>query len=151
MPGVGRVGKQAVVGMKERNGRVSAQAVESTDAPTLQSFVEDHAQEGATVYTDEHRSYQGITGYNHEVVNHSAKEFVRGMAHTNGIESFWALLKRGYYGVYHYMSTQHLHRYINEFSFRLDTAKEDTMQFIAMTVDKMKGRRLTYGRLTSAA
>ena len=148
--GRGPVGKQTVVGMKERDGRVFAQAVESTDAPTLQSFVEDHAQEGATVCTDEHRSYQGMTGYNHEVVNHSAKEFVRGMAHTNGIERFWALLKRGYYGVYHYMSKRHLHRYINEFSFRLDTAKGNTMQFIAMTIDRMKGHRLTYEMLTNA-
>lgn len=121
------VGKQTVVGMKERDGRVFTQAVESTDAPTLQSFVEGYAQEGATVYTDEHRSYQGMTGYNHEVVNHCAKEFVHGMAHTNVIESFWALLKRGYYGVYHYMSKRHLRRYINGFSFRFDTAKVNTM------------------------
>ncbi|MCB2263599.1 MAG: IS1595 family transposase [Candidatus Thiosymbion ectosymbiont of Robbea hypermnestra] len=148
--GRGPVGKQAVVGMKERDGRVSAQAVESTDAPTLQSFIEDHAQEGATVYTDEHKSYQGMTGYKHEAVNHSAKEFVRGMAHTNGIESFWSLLKRGYYGVYHYMSNKHLNRYINEFSFRQDTAKVDTMQFIAMTVERMQGRRLTYAGLIHA-
>jgi len=121
------VGKQTVVGVKERDGRVFTQAVESTDAPTLQSFVEGYAQEGATVYTDEHRSYQGMTGYNHEVVNHCAKEFVHGMAHTNVIESFWALLKRGYYGVYHYMSKRHLRRYINGFSFRFDTAKVNTM------------------------
>lgn len=148
--GRGPVGKQAVVGIKERDGRVSAQAIESTDAPTLQSFIADRAQEGATVYTDEHKSYQDMTGYKHEAVNHSAKEFVRGMAHTNGIESFWSLLKRGYYGVYHYMSTKHLNRYINEFSFRQDTAKVDTMQFIAMTVDRMKGRRLTYAGLIHA-
>jgi len=73
------------------------------------------------------------------------------MAHTNGIKSFWTLLKREYYDIYHYMSTKHLHWYINEFSFHLDTAKADTMQFIAMTVDRMKGRCLTYGRLIHAA
>jgi len=61
------------------------------------------------------------------------------------------LLKRGYYGLYHDMSTQHRHRYTNEFSFRLDTAKEDTMDFIATTVGRMKGRRLTDRRLTHAA
>jgi len=100
---------------------------------------------------NEHRSYQSLTGCNHEVVNHSAKEFVRGMVHTNGIDSVWALLKRGYYGVYHYMSVKHLHRYINEFSFRLDTAKESTMQFITMTVARMENRRLTYKGLIDIA
>jgi len=85
-----------------------------------------------------------------EVVNHSVGEFVRGMVHTNGIESFWALLKRGYYGIYHHMSAKHLYRYINEFSFRSDTARADTVKFIAMTVGRMENCRLTYRRLTNA-
>ena len=91
-----------------------------------------------------------MRGYKHEVVNHSVGEFVRGMVHTNGIESFWDLLKRGYYGIYHHMSAKHLYRYINEFSFRSDTARVDTVKFIAMTVGRMENCRLTYRRLTNA-
>lgn len=81
-------------------------------------------------------------------VNHTAGEYVRHFCiHTNGIESFWALLKRGYYGVYHYMSPKHLHRYVNEFSFRHNTAQVGTMQFIDMTIARMAGKRLTYKEL----
>jgi hypothetical protein len=87
--------------------------------------------------------------YTHKTVRHSAGEFVRDMAHTNGIESFWSLLKRGYIGVYHYMSEHHLHRYVNEFSFRHNTSKVGTINFINMTMDRMVGRRLTYKDLTN--
>jgi hypothetical protein len=80
-------------------------------------------------------------------VGHSAGEYVRDMAHTNGIESFWSLLKRGYIGVYPHMSTDHLHRYVNEFSFRHNTAKEGIMNFINMTIDRMVDKRLTYKEL----
>ena len=72
------------------------------------------------------------------------------MAHTNGIESFWALLKRGHYGVFHYMSAKHLHRYINEFAFRHNTAQDGTMRFIEKTVTRMIGKRLTYKGLIHA-
>ena len=91
-----------------------------------------------------------MTGYNHYAVNHGVGEYVREQAHTNGIESFWALLKRGYYGIYHHMSANHLHRYVNEFSFRHNTAQFGTMPFINMTIARMAGKRLTYRRLISA-
>lgn len=89
-------------------------------------------------------------GYDHIRINHSVGEYVRERAHTNGIESFWALLKRGHYGIYHYMSAKHLHRYVNEFAFRHNTAQSGTMKFIEMTVARMIGKRLTYKGLIHA-
>lgn len=94
--GRGIVGKTAIVGMRERGGNVKAMPVQSTDKNSLQGLIAKNVQYGSTVYTDEHRSYMGLQGYNHQSVNQSAKEFVNGMAHTNGIESIWAVLKRGY-------------------------------------------------------
>jgi transposase-like protein len=79
---------------------------------TLKSFIRNKITLGSNVYTDNFTAYRGLTGYNHRAVNHSVGEYVRKQVHTNGIESFWALLKRGYYGIFHYMSFKHLHRYI---------------------------------------
>jgi len=123
--------------------------VPGTSAKTLQGFIGRHVQEGSTVYTDDHSSYIGIP-YKHMTVNHSAREFVNRMAHTNGIESFWALLKRGYYGIYHQMSVKHLPHYINEFSFRHNTARDGTIAFIESIIRKIESRRLTYEDLIDA-
>tara|TARA_R100001129_G_scaffold167623_2_gene135368 strand:- start:18001 stop:18924 length:924 start_codon:yes stop_codon:yes gene_type:complete len=142
--GRGAVGKQPVIGIMERGGRVVAGPIPSTDGPTLKGAIRYHVAPGSTVYTDNHAGYRGMHGYNHTSVNHGVGEYVREQAHTNGIESFWALLKRGYYGIYHYMSVKHLHRYVNEFSFRHNTSKVDTIDFIGMTAARMVGHRLTY-------
>ena len=80
----------------------------------MKGFIKDTAAADALVYTDDHGSYQGIP-YRHETVKHSVGEYVKNQVHTNGIESFWALLKRGYYGTYHKMSRKHLSRYVSEF------------------------------------
>jgi transposase-like protein len=146
--GRGTVGKAVVAGIKQRNGRVVATVVPGTSAKVLHGFIGKHVAPGATVYTDDHSSYLGVPNVTHKTVNHSAKEYVNGMAHTNGIESFWALLKRGYYGVYHYMSVKHLDRYVHEFSFRHSTLQLGTMGFIAATVERSSGKRLTYKALT---
>lgn len=104
--GRGAVSKTAVIGMRDENGVVRARPIKRTNAATLVGFVQDNAPEGSTVVTDEFRFYNvlGALGYTHKTVRHSAGEYVRDKAHTNGIESFWSLLKRGYIGVYHYMS-----------------------------------------------
>ena len=146
--GRGVAGKAAVVGIKDRNtNQIVAKAVESTDRNTLQGFIVDHAQLGALLFTDEHPSYQGLV--NHNTVRHSVKEYVYGMAHTNGIESFWAMLKRGYMGTYHHMSVKHLSRYVGEFAGRHNHRPLDTADQMAAVVKGMDGKRLTYETLTA--
>lgn len=147
--GRGTVGKTAVIGMRGETGYVKASIIPNTKIATLQRFVRENVCPGSVVVTDQHAGYVGLgaAGYEHIRINHSVGEYVRDMAHTNGIESFWALLKRGHYGIYHYMSPKHLHRYINEFAFRHNTAQSGTMTFIDATIAKMLGKRLTYKEL----
>jgi len=146
--GRGSVGKTAVIGALDENKNVRAMLIKDVTGPTLKGFIGQNVAQGSTIVTDNFRSYRGLNSYyNHFTVNHSVGEYVRNQAHTNGIESFWALLKRGYYGIYHHMSEKHLHRYVNEFSFRHNTAQINTMDFIGATVEKMAGKRLTYKEL----
>ena len=110
MTGRGAVGKAEVVGAKDRKtNQVTAKVVQSTDSLTLKGFVEGVTKETTKVYTDDAKAYVGIDR-DHESVNHSVGENVREMAHTNGMESFWAMLKRGYQGGYHHISVQNLDR-----------------------------------------
>ena len=85
----------------------------------------------------------------HRTVKHSVGEYVKGQAHTNGIESFWALLKRGYYGTYHQMSAQHLERYVNEFCGRHNVRSADTADQMGRIVSGMVGKRLRYKDLVT--
>ena len=142
--GRGTVGKTAVVGMKDRDtGKVSAAPVSKTDKATLHDFVEERTEPYATVYSDDAAAYKGIPRV-HKSVSHSAGEYVRDQVSTNGIESFWAMLKRGYHGTYHQMSTKHLHRYVDEFAGRHDDRPLDTIEQVERIMAGMVGKRLRY-------
>ena len=144
--GRGPVGKTPVAGAKDRaTNRVSASVVPATDGPTLRGFVEDRIADGLTVYTDEARAYLGLP--NHEAVKHSVGEYVREQAHTNGIESFWSMLKRGYHGTYHHMSPAHLDRYVTEFAGRHNAREADTIDQMAFIARGIVGKRLRYEEL----
>ena len=118
-------GKTVGGGAKDRTtNRVVAEPVAQTDKATLQGFVTDYAAPDAAVYTDEHPSYRGLA--NHQAVKHSVGEYVRGQVSTQGIDSFWSMVKRGYVGTFHHFSPKHLHRYVNEFSGRHNVRPDDT-------------------------
>ena len=147
--GRGTVGKTAVVGAKDRKtNKVKAAVVKNTDAKTLQKFVIETAATGATVYTDDASAYKGIP-FDHASVRHSVGEFVSGMAHTNGIESFWSMLKRAHKGVYHKMSAKHLQRYVDEFAGRHGVRERDTLDQMQSVVAGMVGKRLMYRELVA--
>ena len=152
LEGRGAVGKVAVAGAKDRaTNRVNAAVVPATDGATLQGFVRARAEAGATIYTDDAAAYRGMAGFEHEAVQHSVGEYVRGMAHTNGMESFWSMLKRGYHGTFHHFSAKHMQRYVNEFATRQGLRERDTIAIMGAFVAGMIGRRLTYRHLTGEA
>ena len=113
---------------------------------TMHGFIKEHVSPKAMIYTDDHRGYKGLP-YEHESVNHSKREYVRGNAHTNGIEGFWANLKRGYHGTYHCMSPKHLERYVTEFAGRHNVKDLDTIEQMAVLARGMVGKYLPYKEL----
>ena len=148
--GRGTVGKTAIAGIRDRaTGKVKAKVVPDTWSVTLQEFVTNHTEEGATVYTDDARAYKGMPGRQHETVKHSVGEYVREQAHTNGLESFWSLLKRGHDGTFHHLSPKHLDRYVTEFSGRHNIRNADTVDQMQALASGMVGKRLKYETLIS--
>ena len=145
--GRGTVGKAVVVGAHtRRGGKVKAAHVQTSGKDDLHDFVEKSVAKEGTLYTDEHRAYHGLD-YEHEAIQHGIGEYVREQIHTNGIESFWALLKRGYYGIYHQMSPKHLHRYIDEFTTRHNMRKQGTMAKLEIAIAGADGVTLPYKEL----
>ena len=143
----GATGKTAVVGTKDRDtNQVAAQVVQDTTKETLHGIVMEKADANALVFTDEHQSYQGLP-FDHATVKHSVSEYVNGMAHINGMESFWALLKRGYHGTYHKVSPKHLNRYVSEFATRHNVRQSDTIDQMRTMVRGMAAKRLRYADL----
>lgn len=146
--GRGAEKKTPVFGIAERGGRVSAITVKRVDKKTLQAIMRKQVSRDAIICTDEWGAYAGLeeTFDSHEVVNHGRKEYVRGDVHTNTIEGFWALLKRGITGIYHHVSVKHLNKYVDEFEFRWNSRKaKDPFRFYVM-LNTSKGR-LTYKTL----
>lgn len=135
--GTGGAGKTPIFGMRDREGKTRAQVVQSVGSRGLQEIIKQSIAANSIVYTDSWVGYNNLTGYRHTVVNHSKGVYVDGDAHTNSIESFWALFKRGYHGIYHWMSAKHLQRYVDEFTFRLNRKGQKMHTVFADVVERV--------------
>jgi transposase-like protein len=147
---VGSIAKTVVVGMLERKGRIRAKVVQERTHAVLSELAARHVAPEATLVTDEWSGYRGME-FQHEVINH-AVEYVNGHIHTNGIENFWSLLKRGLNGTYIAVEPFHLFRYIDEQAFRYNNRVniDDRTRF-EMAMSNVFGHRLTYSALTGSA
>ncbi len=146
-------GKAIVLGMLERGGRVVAKVVGNTQRRTLLPQIVKHVEPSTEIHSDEHPAYLGLVGprYEHKVINHTIA-YVEGNVHTNGIENFWSLLKRGIRGTYVSVEPFHLFRYLDEQSFRFNERKHergDAGRFVEV-LSQVAGRRLTYRTLIGA-
>jgi transposase-like protein len=147
--GGGVVGKVGVQGLLERGGNIRVHVINDSTIGSLVPNVEENVEAGAHVYTDQLKSYFGLgSDYEHDVINH-AEMYVNGQIHTNGLENFWSLLKRGLGGTYVSVEPFHLFRYVDEQAFRYNHRKDanDGERFIA-AMKQIVGRRLTYKELT---
>lgn len=147
--GRGAVGKTPVIGLVQRAGETRAAAATDTTMRTLEQHVVSNVQLGSSLYTDEFSAYHRLGSfYGHERVNHKSGEYVRGAAHTNSVESFWALFKRGYVGIYHWMSEKHLQRYLDEFTYRVNAAEVDFSETFCDVLSRVSDSDwLSYKRL----
>ena len=146
--GRGTVGKAIVQGLLERGGDVRCEVVPNQKRVTLQKIIRENVQPGATVYTDALKSYEGLDAeYVHAMIDH-AKEYVRGNVHTNSMENFWCLLKRGLKGTYVAVSPAHLIRYVDEQALRFNKRHGTDATRFAVVMQGVNGRRLTYKQLT---
>src|ERR1035437_10117465 len=143
---VGAMAKTIVVGMVERGGRVRAEVVMDRTKEVLHSLATRHITDGSTLMTDEWGGYRG-TRFQHQIINH-AVEYVNGLIHTQGIENFWSLLKRGINGTYVSIEPFHLFRYIDEHAFSYNKRKFTDAQRFDMAAWGMVGKRLTLAELT---
>lgn len=133
--GQGRGGsdKTPVIGLKQRGGKVVARKSKDVSGKSLKGFIKQNVKKGATLSTDEWRGYSGLAPhYKHVLVSHGKGEYVNGIAHTNGIENFWSLLKRGVIGQYHWVSDRYLDLYVTEFSYRYNNRNTENIFDIVM-------------------
>lgn len=146
--------KTVVVGMLERGGKVKAKVIPERIKSDVQNFIHANLKKGAHIITDEFPGYRGLSGeYAHEVINH-ADAYVRGLVHTNGLENFWSLLKRGLSGTYVSVEPFHLFRYVDEQAFRFNSRKDASGRKISdgerfdLALSQIAGKRLSYSELT---
>jgi transposase-like protein len=140
--------KKAVVGIIERNGNVVLKYVPRANRANMVKFIERHVPKGSKIYTDEAKVYDRLSkSYSHATIKHDLQVYVAGDVHTNTIESFWSLLKRGLYGIYHQVSEKHIERYLTEFASRYNTRRigNDTRfeKFLAQSEGRLDYKRLT--------
>lgn len=145
----GVTGKTAVVGILKRGGKVRATVVPNTQTKVIQAYVKACVEPGAELMTDQASMYYGLDSeYAHQVINH-VEGYVEGKVHTNGIENFWSLLKRGLNGTYISVQPFHLDRYVDEQVFRYNNRKgiNDAGRF-KLALSQVAGKRLTHKELT---
>jgi transposase-like protein len=134
-PSPGEGNKTCVVGAVERKGRVVAVVATDATKKTLHGIAKEYIMPESTIYTDELRAYDGlenVSGYQHRRINHSAGVYVVGTTHTNTIEGFWSLVKRGIGGVYHSVSRKYLQSYLDEYSFRYNHRFSEEPMFVSL-------------------
>ncbi len=146
--GYSQKNKTAVFGMLERGGEVRATPVPHADGRNLKPIIRANVSRKSVIMSDEFGGYKDLNKEfkDHGIVIHSRKEYVRGIIHTNSIENFWSLLKRGIFGIYHHVSPEHLHSYCDEFEYRYNTRKIEDSDRFALTLAKCEGR-LQYKQL----
>jgi len=142
--------KAAVIAVAEREGRIASKPIDDVSGKTLRSAIKEVVDRQSTIMTDEWRGYRGVGrdfDGGHETVNHGEGEYVRGLASTNTVESYFALLKRGVHGTFHHVSKKHLLRYCDEFSFRWDNRKANDGEKAEQVVRGIEGKRLMLNEL----
>ena len=144
--------KTAIVGLVQRQGETRANVVDNVRMKTIEKSIVDHVQIGTQLYTDDFSAYGKIGGlYPHAAVRHGQGEYVVGDVHSNSVESFWAVFKRGYYGTYHQMSKKHLQRYVNEFIYRANARDKDVHNIFSHIIAGVTDNStLRYKSLTGA-
>jgi len=132
--GRGAEGKTAVIGIAQRQGKITTNIVANTKRSTVMPLINENVAKKTTVYTDEYPIYDTIdaNGFTHKRCNHGAGEYVVGDAHTNNIEGFWSLVKRGISGVYHAVSPKYLQSYLNEYEFRYNHRNDEQPMFVTV-------------------
>lgn len=134
--GQGGADKTVVIGVLQRDGKVRAKKAKDRSASTLNSFVKQNVKPGSVLSTDEWRGYNGLSAkFARLVVNHGEGQYVRGEAHTNTLEGFWSLFKRGVIGQYHQISVKHLDKYVNEFCFRYNNREVSAIETFNLVIN----------------